>query len=263
MQLRSIVIVLTVFSLALPGCTLSDEEKISDSNIGRRRPADADQIKDAPRPRISPQTHLAAGRMLERQGDLHGAIEQYEKAVLADPRLTEAYNRLGIIYQKAGRLDTAAEMYRRGLKADPNSAMLHNNLGFCYLAQNKLDAAERALRQALANNPAFKRARMNLGIVLARAGRLNESVVAFEQVTTTDIAHYNVGVICLDLGRLDEAENALERALAINPHCKGAQAYLDHTRRLARGEALPQDKPEQPSTAVAGQLEEASEIDVP
>lgn len=263
MYLRSIAAVL-MFLVVMPfGCTLNDDDKVSDNNVGRRVQVDANQIEDAPKPRISPQTHLAAGRMLETQGDLRGAIDQYEKAVLANPRLTEAYNRLGIIYQKAGKFDIAAQMYRRGIEADPRSAMLHNNLGFCYLARNELGPAEQSLRQAVAVNPGFKRARMNLGIVLARAGRLNESVAVFEGVTTSDIANYNVGVICLDMGRLNDAENALKRALAINPECRGAQAYLDHARRLAQGDAPTELDPGQTATTLAGQLDDEPTIDVP
>lgn len=188
---------------------------------------------DTPAPRIAPMTHLAAGQMLERQGDFLGAIEQYEKAVASNPRFTTAYNRLGIVYQRLGKLDEAVNILRQGIKAGPDSAILHNNLAYCLLTQNRLVEAESECRLALRASPDFQRARMNLAITLARADRLEESLAEFSQVVPPDVAHYNVGVIRLGEQDYAAAEKAFFDALALNPNCAGAKAYLDRTRRLA------------------------------
>lgn len=209
-----------------------------------------DELSPTPSPRISPKTHLAAGQMLEQQGDLQGAILQYEKAVAADPRFTAAYNRLGIVYQRLGRFDEADRIMVQGLKADPGSATLANNLGYSLLQQGRLPAAEKAFRQALMISPQFKRARMNLGIVLAKTNRIEAGLTEFSQVVSADQAQFNVGLICLDQGRLAAAEQAFQTALEINNQCPGADAYLQRVRYLAaRGGEKGMEPIEKPSAA--------------
>jgi len=164
------------------------------------------EIKDAPAPRILPETHMAAGQMLESRGDLQAAIVQYEKAIDIHSRYTPAYNRLGIVYQKLRRFDDADQIFRRGIEADAKSATLYNNFGYCLLLQERFDDAEHALRSALHINPDFKRARMNLGIALARLKRYDASLGQFSRLLPPDVAHYNLGVICADAG--DHAHDA-------------------------------------------------------
>jgi Flp pilus assembly protein TadD len=189
----------------------------------------------APPPRIEHTTHLAAGQMLERQGDFAGAIGQYEKAIAAWPRFAPAYNRLGIVYQQIGRLDEAEKILVQGVQADPSSVTLRNNLGYCYLLQQRYQEALAMFRDALAQDPAFKRARMNLAICLGKMGQTQDSLIEFSKVVSADVAHYNVGVICLHRGEYDRAGQAFAQALTINPKCPGAQIQLALAQRMAQG----------------------------
>jgi tetratricopeptide (TPR) repeat protein len=208
-------------------------------------------------PRINPMTHLAAGQMLERQGDFNAAIEQYEKAISVSPRFTAGYNRLAIAYQKQGKFDDAEYIFQQGIQADPGAAMLHNNLGYIYLLRNRLPDAETQCREALRISPDFKRARMNLAVTLARAGRPQESLIEFSHVVSADVAHYNVGVIALDQKNYADAEKSFRQALNINSKCPGARECLERVGRLARGTAAPQVGPELPPDAsLVGQLGE-------
>lgn len=231
--LRTIAAILLT-SFMLPGCNLPNARfDATGAESNDTRAAQKSEAARTAAPRIAPMTYLAAGQMLERQGDLQGAIEQYEKAVASNPRFTTAYNRLGIVYQRMGKLDEAMNILQQGVRADPNAAILHNNLAYCFLVQNRLVEAESECREALRITPEFKRARMNLAVTLARANRLAESLVEFSQVVPSDVAHYNIGVIRLDQRDYAAAEKAFHQALALNPNCPGAQAYLDRTRRLA------------------------------
>jgi tetratricopeptide (TPR) repeat protein len=202
-------------------------------------------------------THFAAGQMLEHQSDLQGAIEQYEKAIAMNPRFTTAYNRLGIVYQKLARYEDAEHIFKEGILADAGAAILRNNLGYTYLLQNRLPEAEAQFRDALQIAPDFKRARMNLAISLARAGRTEDSLIEFSRVVPADVAHFDVGVIRLDLKDYAAAESAFREALSLNPSCPRAKVYLEHTLRLAGGErANPPSPPGQISRneSLAGQI---------
>jgi len=189
--------------------------------------------KPEPIPAIKPETYLAAGRMLEASGDLNGAIQQYENAILADPKVTASYGRLGMVFQRQGRYPEAQRTFRRGLEIDPNAAFLHNNIGYCFMLQSQPTVAEEAFRRALQIRPDFKRARMNLAMVLGRQGRMPESLAEFRRVTSEDSANFNVGLICMQQRRLGEAERYFNQALAVNPNCPGAREGLDRLRQMA------------------------------
>lgn len=196
--------------------------------------ANPSRVKDAPTPRISPLTHYAAGKMLERQNDLTGAIEQYENALAASPRMIQAYNRLGIVYQKLGKLADAERILRQGVRLHPDSAMLHNNLGFCFLQKEGYDDAEGEFRAALALLPHFSRARMNLGITLARTDRFDDAAIEFSRVVTGEAAFYNVALVCMDRRAFGAADQALRRSLRVNPEYEPARAELARVTELTK-----------------------------
>lgn len=230
-----------VIALCSLGCLKNDAERVKTSSWDRneREAPPGHEVKDAPAPRISANTHLASGRMLEQQKDFVGAIRQYDKALANNPKLVEAYNRLGIVYQKLERFPEAETAFKRGVRIAPDSAMLHNNLGYCYLMQEKLQPAEAEFKNALAISPQFERARMNHAIILARTERVEESVKEFTQVVPAEVAYYNVAVICSEKGQYSEAEEALKRSLKINPKYEPAQEHLERIAKLATDQRGP------------------------
>lgn len=247
------------------GCSLDKKERVAQGGMDEERALKAESAKPAPPAKIMPDTHIAAGKMLERQGDLTGAIVQYERAIAIEPRSATAYNRLGVVYQKLGRHTDAELIFKQGAAADPASAVLPNNLGYCYLSQLRYAEAEQAFRDALLRSPDFQRARMNLAIVMAQTGRLEESLIEFSRVVPADVAHYNVAMISLQRRDYASAEKSLREALAINPSSTGAQDQLRRVEQLAaRPTPRSPTRAEAPLTGpVAGALNESSNTESP
>jgi Flp pilus assembly protein TadD len=219
----------------LAGCSALMEQVDTPEMLGaRRHPRNGEEIKDSPLPRIMPETHLAAGQVLERQGDLEGALAQYEKAIAANSRYAAAYNRLAIVYQRLNRPEDAEHIFRQGIRAAPEAAILRNNLGYCYLMRRRFAEARKEFSEALRISPKFERARMNLAITLAQMGRHDESLAEFSQVVPADVAHYNLAVVCVSREDYAGAEKALRAALAINSRCRGAKEQLDRVTALVQ-----------------------------
>jgi len=193
----------------------------------------AEEAKPEPPPTILPTTYIAAGRMLESNGDIAGAIAQYQRAIAANPREITAYSRLGIAYQRIGQFQEAEKTIQKGLAIDPDAAHLHNNLGYGFMMQQKYDLAIGAFQKALAIKPDFKRARMNLAMTFGRIGRMDESLSEFQRVVPADSAHYNVAVLCMQQSRNADAKRHFSQALAINPTCPGAREGLERLQQLA------------------------------
>ncbi len=230
---RIITYVSAACLLAWTGCSQTTGQAGIAGKLGPHdRSAASEKAKPAPMPRIQSQTHLAAGRVLDKQGDVKAAIAQYEKAIAGDPKLVAAYSHLALIYQKIGRTVDAEHIFRQGIRADPDAAMLRNNLGYFYLVQRRYDQAEREFREALTISPDFKRARMNLAITLAQIGRKQDSLKEFGRIVSADIAQYNLAVVCLNRHDYVGAEAALRSAVAINPDCPGAAQQLERVRTI-------------------------------
>lgn len=232
----------TAAALAASGCTsplfdgFGQNAARRDSASARGKDAESDMAqnaKPAPPARINTQTHLAAGRMLEKQGDVRAAIAQYEQAIAAEPRSPAGYSRLGILLQKQGRLDDAERVLRQGIRVAPSSALLLNNLGYCYLLQRKFDEARKQFLDALEIAPDASRARMNLAITLGCMGDRKASVAQFSRVVPPEVAHCNLALLETHLGRYDDAARSLREALAINPNCPGAREQLGRVEALA------------------------------
>ncbi|RIK64175.1 MAG: hypothetical protein DCC65_14795 [Planctomycetota bacterium] len=237
MPTRACIPLVALACLLHAGCLFDRDEGIQESvGIEEKKATLAEQAEPAPPPSLSADTHLAAGRMLERQGDLASAIGQYERAITLDPRSPTAYSRLGIVYQKLGRFEDAEQIFKRGIQADPGSAMLRNNLGYGYLLQSRPADAESQFREALRIEPEFKRARMNLAIAIGSLGRYAEATEEFKTVVTPDIAHYNVAMLQMNRGEYSQARASLEAALDENPACPGAREQLQRAVALASGQ---------------------------
>jgi Tfp pilus assembly protein PilF len=209
------------------GCSADFREKFTslmkDEMNKESAPSD---VKDAPDPRIAPETHFASGMMLERQGDYVGAAAQFSKAVDGDPKMVDAHNRLGMCFCRLSEFDRAAASFRRAIEMAPDAAALQNNLGYCLTSAGKYSEAENSFRRALELVPDFERARMNLGIALARQRRLGDAAVEFSRVVPAEAAYYNVGVICMEMNEKTHAERAFRESLAVKPDYEPAQKRL-------------------------------------
>ena len=70
-------------------------------------------------------------------GNTKEAITFYRKAIDANPYLTEAYNKLGILYEEEGLSNLAEDMYLKAVEIDPKYAAAYSNLAL--LNQEKGD----------------------------------------------------------------------------------------------------------------------------
>lgn len=186
----------------------------------------ARESNDSTPVKISATTYFAHGHLLERSGNLEGAIEQYHKALDAQPDFLTARNRLGITLNALGRHAEATAEFRRALAINPGQAHLHNNLAFSLYAQGEANEAEAAARRALELKPDFARARMNLGLILAKQGRYDQALGEFRQGVGEADAYYNLALVQSEAGRFTDAVRSLDQALRIDPGNELARQHL-------------------------------------
>lgn len=139
------------------------------------------------------------GVRYQRDGRYAQAIEEYEKAIAADPGNLEAYNNLGVLFKETGRVDLAADAFQRALALDPKYEKALNNLGVIRYLKGQYEEAISLFKRAIIINPENLESYTNLGIIYFLAERLEEARGAFERALQLDPkhaeTHYNLALL--------------------------------------------------------------------
>ena len=190
-----------------------------------------------------PDVRMTMARSFEKQGQIDQAIKTYLEIVKKDESRADAHHRLAVLHDIKGDCKSSEGFYRAALEKDPENPELHCDLGYSYYLQRRWPEAEASLRQALSLEPDLTRAHINYGLLLARAGRVNEALVEFNQAGCPEVdARTNLAFAFMLQQRWADAQQQYEHALAINPQSKAAQDGLDTLRslrpRVERGGAI-------------------------
>ncbi|NQV23151.1 MAG: tetratricopeptide repeat protein [Rhodopirellula sp.] len=172
------------------------------------------------------ESQLSIARLQEHQGQLRDATDRYQQLAAKNPKNSTIPHRLGIIESKAGNHDLANQHFRRSLELDPHNAEVLTDWGYSLFLQGKLTEAETALRQALKETPGDARATNNLALVLGHAGKTEESLALFRQVSGEAAAWVNLGYVHVSLGEGEKAAKCFAEALNIDDKLQTAANAL-------------------------------------
>ena len=106
------------------------------------------------------------GHALAKEGDLDGAIREFQETLRIKPDYAKAHSSLGIAFTQKGHLDAAIREYQEALRINPDDARSHSNLGIVFARKGNLDAAILEFEEAVRISPDFKDARNNLVFAL-------------------------------------------------------------------------------------------------
>jgi superkiller protein 3 len=201
----------------------------------------------------SASPHYNLGRVYSKQGQFDLAIDAYKRATSLDPHFVDAYNALGQILARKRKFDEAIAAYKKVLTLSLNpsrslssstvkdsSAVLasaHYGLGQVYASQKQYDAASAAFQQAIENAPHYSDAHYSLANAYARQGRNEDAakeMAIFRKLRGNEPlmvkaeqwakrhpndpeAFNNLGATYTILGRFDQAIEAYQKALLLNP----------------------------------------------
>jgi len=116
------------------------------------------------------------GLRLEQANDHPAARDAYQRAVEADPQLSDAYINLGRLAHEAGDPPEAVRLYHLALEASPDDPIGHYNLALALEDLPNPGAAVAHYRRAVTLDPVFADAHFNLGRLLEQLGRHAEAV---------------------------------------------------------------------------------------
>ena len=149
-------------------------------------------------------------KALVDDGDLTGAIAEFEAALTDDNSLAFAHSSLVKLYGRTGNWAKAEEHYRAALALGSGLAELHYDYGVLLGLQQKWSDAQDAYRRALAINPTYPEAHNNLGQILEKNRQLDAALAEYRNAVqdrpTFRLARLNAGRMLIALGRLRRSD---------------------------------------------------------
>jgi len=157
-------------------------------------------------------------------GNWAQAVTQYKAALALEPNNADVLLGLGSVYRHAKMFDEARATYEKIIVADPQNANAYGNLGNVYLDQGDIEKAvalyERFARYADDKEAAAKNflvagfkyhEKKDYGGALALYNR------ALLITPANPLAYADIGWTKLEIGQPQEAIEAFEKALTLNP----------------------------------------------
>ncbi len=143
----------------------------------------------------------------------------------------ETYVQLGLGYLRKGERQRARTNLLKALEKDPRSADAHNALALLLQMEGENHLAEEHFEKAVNYEPSLTNVRYNYASFLFRQKRFSDAEKQF-LIAADDIhyarrgqAFYNLGLIAKQLGKAEQAQQAWEKAIKLNP--KYPYPFLD------------------------------------
>jgi tetratricopeptide (TPR) repeat protein len=197
-------------SLIVSGCAASDRATNGDET-------NRAQVSDEDRQRAT--QHFVEGSLYEMQGEYERAIEEFQKALRYDESAA-IYYALSKSYTETGKLAMAAEAGREAVRRDSTNISYRENLANVYIRAREIERAIGQYEVIIRLDERNVQAHYNL----ARLLQFDKPLRALE-VYNTMVARFGEQLEVLaqivdlnnSLGRHEEAIDALERMIAIDP----------------------------------------------
>jgi tetratricopeptide (TPR) repeat protein len=191
--------------------------------------------------RVDPK--IKEGYDLVVAGKVDQAIALANELLTKNPKNAAARNVMGLALYKSGDAEGAVQQYRRALQADPKYPEVHFNLGMAYerLAKASPDStvyrkfmqdAETEYATAVRYQKKFVLAHFNLAVIYAdpKSNRTDQAIAELRQCTKYDPqyapAFVLLGKLLYGIGDFEGAIKNLSRFLELDPAVKEVRVLL-------------------------------------
>jgi tetratricopeptide (TPR) repeat protein len=174
--------------------------------------------------------------VLIKKGQGKKAADHLHILIQQNPDSPDAHNTLGSLLQQEGELVAATEEFKAALKCEPTFAMAALNLGQVLIDQKRYTAAIAYLLDALKSSPPpdlEPQLQTTLGVAYAENGDSGQAIATLEQVVKThpdDVeAHFNLGTVYAKQGPALGYQKAIanfKEAIRIHPYYDAARYSL-------------------------------------
>jgi tetratricopeptide (TPR) repeat protein len=161
------------------------------------------------------------------------AVEAYKQASALDPKSPEPHLSAGLLLEKENRFADAEREYKQALAVDPDSSDALTGMANIYMRGQRFADAQAILGKIAATHPDDVSARLQLGRVLLILGKDNEAIAELQAAQKLDPENRNLqrdlGDLYLKGGKYDQAEALYRSMLAAQPNDPELHHYLGVT----------------------------------
>ena len=147
------------------------------------------------------------------------AVARLQKATLLDPKMTRAYDLLGLCYDYLGRVQDAISIFSHAVQlnrveAKP-SPWPNLDMAIAQMEANELNGAETNLHEAISYDPQLAKAHYQLGRLREKQGKFPEAMDSLNTSASLDPTypdpHYLLGRIYKRLGKTELANAEVKK----------------------------------------------------
>lgn len=158
---------------------------------------------------------------------------QFEMVCQEDSQKLKTLYHLAYTLYKLELFDKTVEVLKEFVIFSPGSEKAYWLLSLCYLKEGKYELAEVELKKSLEVNPEKREAMITLARIKQGQGQLEESLRYYQaaiEINPNKQSYYNKGLLLVKLDRKEEAKEAAERALAIDPAYGKANELIEQLK---------------------------------
>ena len=164
--------------------------------------------------KVGPEVFVANGQLWELTGNTTKAMEDYAKALEAQPNHVGAMTSIARLHFREGNYPQAAEFFQKTLAQTPNDAAVYNDLGLTLGKLGQTDMAVQTLSRALQLAPGTSRYANNLASLQFESGRSDAAYQVLAANNKPAVAHFNMAYLHFKKGQSGDAQSHLQKALA-------------------------------------------------
>jgi len=165
--------------------------------------------------------HVCLGRLFTGSGKYDQAVEEFQRAVRAEPSSEDALFGLADAYSHLGDFAAAESTYKKAVALRPEYWGVYSELGAFYLGQNRYSDAATAFLKVTQLAPGNYLGYSNLAAAYILAGRYDDAIEASRhsiELRPSLDAYGNLGYAYTLMHRYPEAITALQQALQVDDH---------------------------------------------
>lgn len=152
---------------------------------------------------------------------LKSAQNEFNTALILNPRYYQAYNALGVIELNIGNLNKARQYFGRALEVDPNYATAIDNLGTVDYLQGNYDLAQKRFLKAISLNQNSSTAYFHLAQIYDKKSCYSKALDALDhslRIKGNSSVAYNLrGEILKKQGNETASIEAFKKSIALKP----------------------------------------------
>ena len=164
--------------------------------------------------------HLNLGAVLAEQGDLDGAVGQYDQALEIRPDWDMAYYNLGRALANRGDTQEAIEAYQKALRLNPKLTDARVNLAGQLAMAGRTEEAAQAGKDASVNSVERARMHFSTGNALDQQEKFEEAIKEYQEAARLQpdfgMTHNNLAVDYYYVGNFAEAWREVHLARKYN-----------------------------------------------